>query len=187
MQWLPIEKAVLEMVVRIVPAPGQMTDEKAERLMCSLNQNFESLPADTQRLKNEFKSSDKSSQHTIVFISKMISVDKSVLPTNKPKALTMEEIERRRAVARERHQERMAKTEAENQLQELTDNIEKSMKIVTTAEADAEAAAEAAEAADEANTDNEVFIAFARVYSGTLRKGDTIYALMPKHDPRSLE
>lgn len=98
----------------------------------------------------------------------------------------MEEIERRRAVARERHQERMAKTEAEIQLQELTDNIEKSMQILTT-EANAAAAAEAAEAADEANTDNEVFIAFARVYSGTLRKGDKIYALMPKHDPRLLE
>lgn len=118
----------------------------------------------------------------------MISVDKSVLPVNKPKALTMEEIERRRAVARERHQERMAKTEAENQLQELTDNI-KSLQI-TPAEVDAAAAAaaaEAAEAADEANTDDEVFIAFARIYSGTLRKGDTIYALMPKHDPRQME
>lgn len=114
----------------------------------------------------------------------MISVDKSVLPVNKPKALTMEEIERRRVVARERHQERMAKTEVEIQLQELTDNVEKSMQISPNT---AEAAAEAAEAADEANTDNEVFIAFARVYSGTLRKGDTIYALMPKHDPRVLK
>lgn len=72
MQWLPIEKAVLEMVVRIVPAPGQMTDEKAERLMCSLNQNFESLPAETQRLKDEFRNSNKSSEHTIVFISKVM-------------------------------------------------------------------------------------------------------------------
>lgn len=115
----------------------------------------------------------------------MISVDKSVLPINKPKALTMEEIERRRAVARERHQERMAKTEAENQLQELTDNVQ-SIQLTTT-EADAAAAEEAAEAADEATTDNEVFIAFARVYSGTLRKGDKIYALMPKHDTRLLE
>jgi len=32
--------------------------------------------------------------------------------------------------------------------------------------------------------DNEqVFIAFARVFSGTVRRGQTLYVLGPKHDP----
>lgn len=70
-QWLPIERAVLEMIVDVIPAPGQMSDEKAERLMCSLNQNFASLPAQTQALKQHFKVSDKDSDVTIVFISKV--------------------------------------------------------------------------------------------------------------------
>lgn len=70
-QWLPIERAVLEMIVTVVPPPGQMTDEMAERLMCSLNQNFASLPAQTQALKESFKCSDKNSPTTIVFISKV--------------------------------------------------------------------------------------------------------------------
>lgn len=70
-QWLPIERAVLEMVVTMVPRPGLMADEKAERLMCSLNQNFASLPAQTQMLKDEFKHSNRHSATTIVFISKV--------------------------------------------------------------------------------------------------------------------
>lgn len=70
-QWLPIERAVLEMIVAIVPRPGLMTDEKAEHLMCSLNQNFASLPQQTQLLKEEFKLSNKDSQNKIVFISKV--------------------------------------------------------------------------------------------------------------------
>ena len=114
-QWLPIERAVLEMVISIIPKPGLMTDDKAERLMCSLSQNFASLPAETQQLKKEFIISDKNSETVIVFISKMIPYSKSMLPVNKPKPLTQEEIEKRRALARQRHQEK------QNEMQEVQD------------------------------------------------------------------
>ena len=33
--------------------------------------------------------------------------------------------------------------------------------------------------------DETAFIAFARVYSGTLRPGNEVYVLGPKHDPVS--
>ncbi len=39
---------------------------------------------------------------------------------------------------------------------------------------------------NEESSDNElgqVFLAFARVYSGIIRKGDKLYVLGPKHDP----
>jgi len=31
--------------------------------------------------------------------------------------------------------------------------------------------------------DGQVFVGFARVYSGTVRKGQKLYVLGPKHDP----
>lgn len=31
--------------------------------------------------------------------------------------------------------------------------------------------------------DDQVFLAFARVYSGTVRKGQQLFVLGPKHDP----
>lgn len=114
----------------------------------------------------------------------MISVSKTSLPVNKPKPLTLDEIENRRSVARQRHQERLAKTEDEAAMHELSENVENSLKIsVQLSITD-----EQAELEDDVDCANdEVFIAFARVYSGTLRKGAKIYVLTPKHDPRTLE
>lgn len=40
-----------------------------------------------------------------------------------------------------------------------------------------------APSADE-NTDTPIFIAFARVFSGTLQRGKELYVLGPKYDPR---
>ena len=36
---------------------------------------------------------------------------------------------------------------------------------------------------EDAAGDDQVFIAFARVFSGTVRKGQKLYVLGPKHDP----
>ncbi|XP_058824984.1 elongation factor-like GTPase 1 [Topomyia yanbarensis] len=37
-----------------------------------------------------------------------------------------------------------------------------------------------------AQPEEEIFLAFARVYSGTLRRGDKVFVVGPKHDPKSL-
>ncbi|XP_055637619.1 elongation factor-like GTPase 1 [Toxorhynchites rutilus septentrionalis] len=39
---------------------------------------------------------------------------------------------------------------------------------------------------DADRVDEEPFLAFARVYSGTLKQGDYVYVIGPKHDPRNL-
>ena len=36
---------------------------------------------------------------------------------------------------------------------------------------------------DETDNQEHVFIAFARVFSGTVKKGQKLYVLGPKHDP----
>lgn len=36
---------------------------------------------------------------------------------------------------------------------------------------------------DEEDTDDHVFIAFARIFSGILRRGSRVFFLGPKHDP----
>lgn len=117
----------------------------------------------------------------------MISVSKSSLPGNKPTPLTLDEIENRRSIARQRHQERMAKTEDEAAIHELSENVQNSLKI-SVPDAKLPITDEQAELEDDVDcTNDEVFIAFARVYSGTLRKGAKIFVLTPKHDPRTLE
>lgn len=51
-QWLPLARAVLEMVVTHLPSPLQLSEERVERLLCSRSQTFESLPTRTQLLKD---------------------------------------------------------------------------------------------------------------------------------------
>lgn len=179
-QWLPIERTLLEMVVQLCPHPGMITDEKAKQLMCSLNQKFEALPPQTQELKSKFMNSDSNSETVIAFVSKMISVDKSMLPENKPKPLTREEIERRRELVKLKLQQRNEEMEAKLAGISLDDPSSSGDKKV--AENEDKPAIEEPTKVEE----NTTFIAFGRVYSGTLRKGSKVYALTPKHDPSSI-
>lgn len=182
-QWLPIERTLLEMVVRLCPHPGMMSDEKATQLMCSLNQNFDTLPLQTQALKSEFMNSDANSDTLIAFISKMISVDKSILPENKPKPLSQEEMARRRELIRQQSLRRkcdLSVLEAKFEgvaLDDINENLEKPEDNYRDNET-----GEIVEKVEERS----IFIAFARVYSGTLKRGSKIYALTPKHDPNSI-
>lgn len=182
-QWLPIERAVLEQVVRLCPHPGMISDEKATQLMCSLNQDFDTLPKQTQALKSEFMASNASSDTIIVFISKMMSVDRTLLPENKPKPLTREELERKRDLARQRAQQRQLDLEAK--LSSVTLNADSNEANVTIHSTQTKSVADTdAEKKDEEEDEiDELFVAFARVYSGTLKKGAKVFALTPKHDP----
>lgn len=107
----------------------------------------------------------------------MIAVSKDSLPDNKPKRLTIEEMENRRTIARQRHQEQqLAKSEeAQGIVDGMAVALEAKLIVSDNQELDSD------------DNEDDVFIGFARVYSGTLRKGAKLYALMPKHDPRSLE
>jgi translation elongation factor EF-G len=50
-QWLPLPKAVLEMVVEKLPSPLEISSERVEKLMCGGLRSFESLPDETKSLK----------------------------------------------------------------------------------------------------------------------------------------
>lgn len=185
-QWLPIERAVLEQVVRLCPHPGMISDEKATQLMCSLNQDFDTLPKQTQALKSEFMASNASSQIVIVFISKMISVDRSLLPENKPKPLTREELERKRDMARQRAQQRQQELQEKMSGVTLNEESNDSNVAFESKQAASEVSVETEKQDEERDESEELFIAFARVYSGTLKKGAKVLALTPKHDPNTI-
>jgi ribosome assembly protein 1 len=70
-QWLPLEKRILEMIIKHVPPPNQISEAKAEMLMCASIDNFKTYPLETQQLKTEFTKCDRKSDNVIVFISKV--------------------------------------------------------------------------------------------------------------------
>ncbi|XP_066994936.2 elongation factor-like GTPase 1 [Anabrus simplex] len=169
-QWLPLATAVLDMVCKKLPCPAEISEEKAEKLMCSHTQRFDSFPSETQALKPAFLTcSSAESAPLIVFISKMFPVERKMLPENRLKPLSAEEIAQRREQARLRHTERLMQSVS---LDQTGNGIPDTSETVIEEEP-----------SKQLDPNEDVFIAFARVFSGTIRNGQEVYVLGPKHDP----
>lgn len=175
MQWLPLSHTVLDMVCEKLPSPKEILPEKVEKLMCSRIRDFDSYHEDTKKLKNDFLACDSDDRPVIIFISKMFSVDKSVLPENKPKVLTPEEMALRREKAKQMRELKLNNANLEvipmSKENQVNDNNEEKCTI------------------DEKEKEEEnptAFIAFARIFSGKVKKGDKLYVLGPKHDPSQI-
>ncbi|KAL2088977.1 hypothetical protein ACEWY4_015876 [Coilia grayii] len=193
-QWLPLSQAVLSMVCEKLPSPLDMAAERVEKLMSVGMRRFDSLPEQTQELKRAFlECSNEDTAPVIVFVSKMFAVDSKALPQNKQRPLTQEEIAQRRELARQRHAERLAA----NQDAESSEPAHAGA-IAQTGGSDLSAQMEALDVrsapstittttttttAAEEEESREHFVAFARVYSGVVRRGQRVLVLGPKYDP----
>lgn len=171
-QWLPLADAFLEMTM-LIPSPAELPEARAEALMCPPSRSFDSLPDETRQLKKAFLDCSPCDEApVIVCISKMVAVETKQLPENRTRLLSLEEIAQRREQARQRHAERMALAAVESAA--ATDEQKNG---------DAAAAVQDGDALEERDEDDSTFIAFGRVFSGTLKRGQQVYVLGPKHDP----
>ncbi|CAB3384648.1 Hypothetical predicted protein [Cloeon dipterum] len=172
-QWLPLANSVLDMVCKDVPSPANLSEARVTGLMSSQLATFDILPEESKALKKSFmgcSASDKAP--VIVFISKMLPVEKRDLPENKPKPLTSEEIARRQQLARETRTQMLEKAKAGiGAIKMSAEKEETKADVVETNEE------------EELPEINMSFVAFARVFSGTIKQGQTLHVLNPKHDP----
>ncbi|KAK3919473.1 Elongation factor-like GTPase 1 [Frankliniella fusca] len=179
-QWLPLASSVLDMCCEKLPSPLNINEEKVEKLMCSSAKRFDSLPSETQKLKDHFLAcSSNDEDPVIIFISKMFPVERSILPENRAQPLTQEEISLRREQARQRHAERMNQqtsnaAEGTGEMSIPIDESAVSQKSIDEGTYHAESTKPA---------DEDVFIAFARVFSGKIHVGQELFVLGPKHNP----
>ena len=197
-KWLPLTRALLTMVCKKVPPPNELNEERIKKLMVSSTvQSFESLPKETQHLKSNFIDCNSKDETTIAFVSKMFPIHRKHLPENKPKPITAEEMAKKREAARKRHTEKLLKSESEK---EVNDNIgavslkAEDIKKLTSQTTSVQNSTTADVGNNQSiveldgqklniNEDETAFVAFARVFSGTLRKGQKLYVLGPKYDP----
>ncbi|XP_061740318.1 elongation factor-like GTPase 1 [Nerophis ophidion] len=183
-QWLPVSQAVLSMVCNKLPSPLEITEERVEKLMSVGVRRFDTLPERTQELKNVFlQCSSNENAPVIVFVSKMFAVDPKALPQNRQRPLTQEEIAQRRDVARRRHTERMAaeQTTAAGPQDRQEKSLNGQLEALSKDEPETRVLKESTPG--EAEEKSQTFIAFARVYSGVVKKGQRIFILGPKYDP----
>ncbi|XP_033751103.1 elongation factor-like GTPase 1 isoform X2 [Pecten maximus] len=200
-QWLSVSRAVLDVVVDKLPSPLEISEDRVEKLMCSQGQSFLSFPKATQELKDAFIAcSTSDNSPVILFVSKMFPVERKMLPQFKQRPLTDAEIQQRREQARRRHLEKMSGSSV---VVEQTTNKEVTTSPGTAISGEGATSGTNSEGAtsvngiamdvktaskdtkeDEAPT---VFVAFARIYSGTVKKGQKLFVLGPKHDPSQIE
>ncbi|XP_068847037.1 elongation factor-like GTPase 1 [Capricornis sumatraensis] len=185
-QWLPISQAVLAMVCQKLPSPLDITAERVEKLMCAGSQTFDSLPPETQALKAAFmKCGSEDTAPVIIFVSKMFAVDAKALPQNKPRPLTQEEIAERRERARRRHAEKLAVVQGQAPVEPTQDAgaLEMSPQGEEPKGDEQGLENETPKPVPPVGSEQESFIAFARVFSGVARRGKRIFVLGPKYSP----
>nr|XP_026695033.1 elongation factor-like GTPase 1 isoform X1 [Ciona intestinalis]XP_026695034.1 elongation factor-like GTPase 1 isoform X1 [Ciona intestinalis] len=175
-QWLPLAEAVLSSVCQYLPSPSDISGERVEGLMCGSTRSFSALHSKSQDLKQDFLSCGSDSSTTIVLVSKMVAVDSKLMPQNKQRPLTVEEIVKRRELVRQKHAERkLAETNSSNHKEDQPTDADASNKSSESPEI--------SEQVPEKEEKQEQFVAFARVFSGTLKVGQKLYVLGPKYDP----
>ncbi|XP_028407033.1 elongation factor-like GTPase 1 isoform X2 [Dendronephthya gigantea] len=195
-QWLPLSKTVLEMVVEKLPSPLEISSERVEKLMCGGLRTFESLSDKTKSLKHAFlRCSSEDGDPVIIFVSKMFTVEEQALPQNRRRPLTQEELAERREKARKKHSEMFSKKEMDETSSvtvttapESTDHSVSASGAGQQTEIPSTTNDDATESPGENMSSGEApdqFIAFARVYSGVIKKGQKLFVLGPKHEPCS--
>lgn len=99
------------------------------------------------------------------YFSSCLQVDRQCLPKNKSSVLTSEDI----AIRRQQVRQKLAEFSLQQKSGEMFE-VEESQETPKVVIEDAP-----------------IFVAFARVFSGTLRRGQELYVLGPKYDPSTME
>ncbi|XP_028967581.1 elongation factor-like GTPase 1 [Galendromus occidentalis] len=174
--WLPVSQAVLKMLTRL-PSPRTMPKSRADHL---LNVRGEQNP-EVERITSALSQGDPSTEApVIIFVSKMFAVESSQLPENRLELFTFEDLAKRREEARKAYLASQNKADP----REYSLRREWQNGIPIDEKPEPEAIATAAEEIDEAST---AFVGFARIFSGTVRRGAEVFVLGPKHDPQSFK
>jgi ribosome assembly protein 1 len=159
-QWLPLASCVFRAVVDILPNPAQGQAIRLPRVL--------GLAEDDSKPEQEVSAVERSlldggqaeNAPTIAFISKMFAVPTVDLPQHQRKQLSAEEMRQRGREARE------AIAQPQND-----DSIGLDGAQVPQPSKE-----------QEQQLEGDSMVAFSRLYSGTLRIGQTLYCVFPKYD-----
>ncbi|KAM0480464.1 hypothetical protein ACHAPX_004295 [Trichoderma viride] len=167
--WLPLSTALLVSVIESLPSPPKA---QAERLPDVIDESPDAQFVDKSVRDAMVSFKTDKSDPVVAYVSKMVSIPESELPENKRRTgqMTGEEA---RELARQKRAAAAALAAANNPSEE-----EMMTQALETVNLD-----EITPAAEEEKVDPEHLIGFARIFSGTLSVGDTLYVIPPKWSP----
>ncbi|KFA65445.1 hypothetical protein S40285_00520 [Stachybotrys chlorohalonatus IBT 40285] len=167
--WLPLSTALLVSVVESLPSPPMAQAERMPEMLKE-SPGFGYIDKSVQNAMISFK--HEKSDPVVAYVSKMVSIPESELPENKRRTGQMTGEEARDLARKKRAEAARA--------QNLID--ENAAASLTTA-LDPVDIDSIVPAMEEQKIDPEHLIGFARMYSGTLSVGDTLYVIPPKWSP----
>lgn len=171
--WLPLSTALLVSVIEYLPSPP---DAQLLRLPEMIEESVGATSVDKIVKDAMINFKTATSDPVVAYISKMVAIPESELPTNKRRVgytLTAEEA---REMARKKRAE-IAKAQAEAEGSHNVNGITNGLgNTQINDEVEEERPSEQPE-------DPEHLIGFARLYSGSLSVGDEVYVLPPKFNP----
>ncbi len=168
--WLPLSTALLVSVIESLPSPPVAQEG---RLPALIDASPGSTHIDPKLREAMVRSQTSQSVPMVAYVSKMVSIPESELPENKRRGGILSPEEARELGRRKRAE--IARAQAleigtvSDAIDGLTDTI-------------GEVNLDQAQTPDEL-PDREHLIGFARIYSGTLSVGDSVYVLPPKFTP----
>ncbi|RKF73606.1 Ribosome assembly protein 1 [Golovinomyces cichoracearum] len=171
--WLPLSTALLVSVIESLPSPPVAQQTRLPKLIES-SPGAKFIDPKLRNAMIEFKSS--CDEPMVAYVSKMISIPESELPEKKINKGMLSPEEARAMGRRKRAQIAQAQALKNNDcISDAIDNLLPATEEVRLEESDIKEQLE--------NSDPEHLIGFARIYSGTLSVGDTVYVISPKFSP----
>ncbi|KAI0971857.1 P-loop containing nucleoside triphosphate hydrolase protein [Xylaria arbuscula] len=166
--WLPLSTALLVSVIESLPSPKTAQAERLPELLAS-SPGSDHIDPFVKDAMTKFKSSK--SDPVVAYVSKMVSIPESELPENKRRAGQLSADEARELARKKRAEFARAQQAEANGADDVgtaLDNISLDDFVPPVEEKEVEI---------------EHLIGFARIYSGTLSVGDSVYVLAPKFSP----
>lgn len=174
--WLPLSTAVLVSVTEYLPAPPAAQANRLPRLIeASPGEKF--VDRAIQEAMIHFKASKD--DPVVAYVSKMVAIPSSELPENKRRAGVSMTGEEARDLARRKRAEitRAAKEVESDDVNDLSRALENAQVD------DNNHSSKTNDTEDEGIEDPEHLIGFARLYSGILSVGDSVFVLPPRFSP----
>lgn len=171
-QWLPLAPATFRAVVEVVPQPSQAQAVRIPKMLHpELLHSQTDVKPENKLEEDMYYGRAGDDAFVVAYVSKMFAVPAKSLPQNQKKPMTAEEMRQRGRASREAAAA-LAATGAvvTEQAQPLQSNGEAIILSEDTSDQ------------PEIDEDAEVLLGFSRLYSGTLRAGQTVYALLPKYN-----
>jgi ribosome assembly protein 1 len=166
--WLPLSTALLVSVVESLPSPRAAQAERLPELLED-SPGSDHIDPLVKEAMISFKASK--SDPVVAYVSKMVSVPESELPENKRRAGQLS-ADDARELARKKRAEFARAQQAETS---GVNDMATALEIISLDDF--------VPAVEERHIEVEHLIGFARIYSGTLSVGDSLYVLAPKFSP----